>query len=194
MEPCRRRIVAAGTGAVARLGTHGPASCGHPRCRGRATCVHGRGHCGPPAGRRDRNIVPGCEASSRGIHSSRADRIEGRGKKICCVTTRRRNLWVLNGLGRGLRPLAARALSLCVLGSDKLGLAAFILPPRRLPAANQPQALRLLAVALITAPRLVFTPATFAQAGSRARPAPSGLGTVLSLNVVGAHGRCFSQG
>jgi hypothetical protein len=54
------------------------------------------------------------------------------------VTTRRCNLWVLNGLGRGLGPLTARVLSLGVLGSDIVVLATLSLPPRRLPAADLP--------------------------------------------------------
>lgn len=62
------------------------------------------------------------------------------------------------------------------------------LPPRRLPAADLPLAFRLLAVALVPTPRLVFAPAPFAQADPRARSARSGLRAVVSLNVVGAHG------
>jgi len=194
MAPYRWRFVAAGTGAVARLDTHGPASSGHPRCRERATCVHGLGRCEPPADRRDRNIVPGCGASSWGIHGSLADRIREGKKRFCCVTTRGRNFWVLNGLGRGLHPLAARAFSLCVPGSDLVRPSMYRLPPCRLPAVDLPQALRLLAVELVPARRLVLTSASFAQAVPRAQSAPSGSRAALSVNVVGAHGRCFSQG
>jgi hypothetical protein len=123
------------------------------------------------------------------VRGSLADRIREGGKSFCCVTTRRRNLWVLNGLGRGCGPLAARALSLRVLGSGLVGLAMLGLPPRRLPAADLPLAFRLLAEALVPTPRLVLAAAPFTQADSRARSAPSGLRAVLSLNVVGAHGR-----
>jgi hypothetical protein len=90
------------------------------------------------------------------------------------VTTRRRNLWFLTSLRHGLGPLAARALGLGVLGFGKDVLAVFGLPPRRLPAADQPQAFRLLAVALVPTPRLVLALASFAQAGPQARSAPSG--------------------
>ena len=48
--------------------------------------------------------VPGCGASSRGARGSLADRRREGKKSFCCVTTRRRNLWVLNSLGRGLWP------------------------------------------------------------------------------------------
>jgi hypothetical protein len=110
-------------------------------------------------------------------------------KSLSCVTTRRRKLWVLNGLRRGLHSLAARFLVLGVLGLDVGFLAAFTLPPRSVPAANFPQAFRILAVALVVTPRLVFAFAPFAQAGPRARAAPSGLGTPFSFTLAGAHGR-----
>ena len=87
-----------------------------------------------------------------------------------CVTTRRRNLWVFNGLGRSLGPLTALALCLSVLGFDLLGLAMFGLPPRRLPAADLPPALRVLAITLVPAPRLVLTAAAFTQALPHAGP------------------------
>jgi hypothetical protein len=91
--------------------------------------------------------------------------VEGK-KKFCCVTTRRRNLWILTGLRRGLGMLAARALSLGVLGFDAGLLAAQGLPPRRLPAADLALAFALLAVALVPAPRQVLAPAPFAQANT----------------------------
>ena len=100
----------------------------------------------------------------------------------------------LNGLGRGLGSLTALLLCLGVLGFDLGVLATFGLPPRRLPAADLPQAFRLLAVALVPAPRLVLAPAPFAQADPQARSAPSGPAAMLSLNVAGAHGRSCSQG
>ena len=80
--------------------------------------------------------MPGCGASSRGVRGSPADRITEGKKSFCCVTTRRRKFWVLNGLRRGLRSLAARFLRLGVLGFDVGVLAMFGLPPRRLPAAD----------------------------------------------------------
>jgi hypothetical protein len=105
------------------------------------------------------------------------------------VTTRRRNLWLLNILGRGLGPLAARALSVRMLGLGIVVLAMLGLPPRRLPAVDLPLALWLLTEALMATPRLVFAPAPFAQAVPLTQAAPSGLGAVPSFNVVDAHGR-----
>jgi hypothetical protein len=112
-------------------------------------------------------------------------------KKFCCVTTRRRKFWALSDLRRGLGPLAARSLCQGVLGfSVGVGvLATFSLPLRRQPAADLPQAFRILAVSLVPTPRLVLAFAPFVQAGPRAGAALSGLGTVLSFNVVVAHGR-----
>ena len=83
------------------------------------------------------------------------------------MTTRRRNLWVFNGLGRGLGPLTALALCLGMPGFDLDGLAMFGLPPRRLPAADLPPTFRLLAVALVPAPWLVLALAAFTQAPPR---------------------------
>ena len=110
-------------------------------------------------------------------------------KSLNCVTTRRRKLWVLNGLSCGLQSLAAHFLVLCALGSDVGVLATFTLPPRREPVADFAQAFRVLAVALVVTPRLVFAFAPFAQADPRARAAPSGLRTPFSLTLAGAHGR-----
>jgi hypothetical protein len=194
MASGRRSCRASGTGAGVRLGTRCPASCGHPRCRVRATCVPGPGHCEPPDGRRDNSSVRGCGENSRAAHGSPADRTREGEKSFCCVTTRRRNLWVLNGLGRSLGPLAALALCLGVPGFGVSLLAMFGLPPRRLPATDLLLAFRLLTVALVPAPWLVRAPAAFTQADPRAGPAPSGQTAAFSLNVVGAHGRCFSQG
>jgi len=194
MASGRRCCRVSGTGAGERLGTRRPASCGHARCRERATCVHGLGHCEPPDGRRGNNSAPGCGVRSRAIRDSQADHIREGEKSFCCVTTRRCNLWVLNGLGRSFDPLTALALCLGVPGFGVSLLAMFGLPPRRLPAADLPPAFRLLAVALVPAPRLVRAPAPFAQAGPRARSAPSGQAAVLSFNVMGAHGRHVSQG
>lgn len=110
------------------------------------------------------------------------------------MTTRRRNLWVFNGLGRGLGPLTALALCLGMPGFDLGGLAMFGLPPRRLPATDLPPAFRLLAIALVPAPRLVLAAAAFTQALARAGLAPSGQTATFSFNVVDAHGRLVSQG
>jgi hypothetical protein len=110
------------------------------------------------------------------------------------VTTRRRNLWLWNGLGRGLGLLAAHSFCLGMLGLDLGVSAAFGLPLRRLPAVDLSPAFRILTESLVPTPRLVLAPALFVQAGSRAGAARSGLGTSLSFIVVGAHGRSVSQG
>jgi len=99
------------------------------------------------------------------------------------------NVSALGDLGRGLGPLAARALGLGVLGFGAGVVATFSLPHRRQPAADLPLAFRVLAVAPVPTPRVVLASAPFVQAVPRARAAPSGLGTALSFNVVVAHGR-----
>jgi len=63
-----------------------------------------------------------------------------------------------------------------------------------LPAADLPQAFRVLAVALVPAPRLVLASASFAQADPRARSPRSGQTAVSVSNVKGAHGSGNSQG
>ena len=181
--------VEAGIGAGARLGIRWRASCGHPRCRARATYVPGPGRCEPPAGRQRHSSEPGCGANSRGVGSSLADRRWGAKKIFCCVTTRGRNVRVLNGFGRGLGVVPALFLGLGVLGFDAGVLPPFGLATGRLPAPDLPLAVRVLAVALVPASRLVFASASFAQADPPPRSAPSGPTTVLSLNLRGAHGR-----
>jgi hypothetical protein len=135
--------------------------------------------------------VPGCGVRSQGIRNSRADRRAEAKKRFGCVTTRGRNLGVLNGLGRELGSLTALLLFFSVLGFDADVLAMFGLSPRSLPAVDLPQAFRILAVALVRTPRLVFAPTPFAQATPQTRSAPSGRTAVLSRNLASAHGRCF---
>jgi len=90
----------------------------------------------------------------------------GSEKKIICVTMRRRNLGVRNGLGRKFSSSTALLLILSVPGFDIGILAPLSLAPRRLPAVNQPEALRVLAVALHAGSRPVLATATLAQATS----------------------------
>jgi hypothetical protein len=110
------------------------------------------------------------------------------------VTTRGRNFGVYNGLGHDFDSLTALLLCLSVLSSDIVILATFGLATRRLPATDLPQALRLLAVALVPAPRVVLATAPFTQADSDARLARSGLTAMISRNLASAHGRSCSQG
>ena len=177
-----------------RLGTRWRASPGHPRCRGRTTCVPGPGHCGRPAGTRVRSSGRSCGASSRDAHGSPVDRRAAGKKNFCCVTTRRRNSWTLNRLGRRLRALPARFFGLGMPGSGLGVLAMSGLPPRRLPAAELPLALWVLAVALVPASRLVLAPTPLAETNPRARSAPSGRTPGLWRTLTGAHGRYCSQG
>jgi hypothetical protein len=177
------------SGAAARIHTLCRASSGHPKCRERATCVHGPGHCERHRGRSGSSSVPSCAATSRGVRDSPAGCITEGKKTFCSVTTRRRKFWSLSDLGYGLGLLAARALCLGVLGFDVGVLATFSLALRCLPAVDLAQAFRILAVSLVPTPRLVHASALFVQAGPRARAALSGLGTVLSVSVVVAHGR-----
>jgi hypothetical protein len=81
---------------------------------------------------------------------------------------------MLNGLRRGLGPLAACFLGLGVLGFDPGSLAMLGLPPCRLPLADLPETLGILAVALVPTPRQVRSAAPFAQADSWPRSAPPG--------------------
>ena len=113
---------------------------------------------------------------------------KGGEKRFCCVTTRRRNLWVFNGLGRSFDSLTALAFGPCVLAFGLGVLAMFGLPPRRLPLADLAETFRLLAVALVPAPRLVLPSAASAQAHPRPRAASTGTTTALWLIVAGAHG------
>jgi hypothetical protein len=133
-------------------------------------------------------------ASSRGAHGSPADRITAEEKIVCCVTTRRRNFWALNGLGRRLRSLTARFFRLGMPGSGLGVLAMSGLPPRRLPAADLPLTLRVLAVALVPAAGLILASTPLAETNPRAWSAPSGRSAVLWRTLSGAHGRYCSQG
>ena len=177
-----------------RLDTRRTASCAHPRCRERATCVHGLGRYERPGDTRGSSSVPGCGPRSRVVRDILADRINEGKKSFSCVTTRRRNFGVFNGLGREFHSLTMLLLSLGVPGSGGGILAMLGLPSGRLPAADLPPALWLLTVALVPTPRVILPLAPFAQADPRAWSAPSGLRTGLSLNVMGAHGRISSQG
>jgi len=138
--------------------------------------------------------MPGCGARSREVRGSLADRRGGEKKNFWCVTTRGRNFGVINGLGRDFGSLPALLLGLGMLHFDAGALATFSLAASRLPAADLPQAFRVLAVALVPAPRLVLAPASFAKASPRAGLPRSGQTAVSVSTVEGAHGSCDSQG
>ena len=194
MPPAPNRRFAGGIALGGRPGIRSLASNGLLTCRETATCVHDRGHCALPAGRRGSSSGPGCGPSLEAVHSTPAGRIKEIKKNFCCVTTRRRNFWPPIRLGRSLGSLTAHALSLGVPGFGLGGLATFGLPPSRLPTADLPQALRILAVALVPLSRVIPPPAAFAQADPRARSSLSGTAAGHWLIVEGAHGSAFSQG
>ena len=133
--------------------------------------------------------MPGCEVRSRAVRNSPADRIREGKKRFCCVTTRGRKFRFLNILRHGLGLLTARFLCLGMLGFGGGGLATFRLSPRRQPAVDLAPAFRVLAVTLVPTSRVVLATALFVDAGSLARAARSGFGTVFFFNVVVAHGR-----
>jgi hypothetical protein len=173
----------------AKPGTRRRASSGLPKSRGTATCVPDLAHCEPPAGKPGYSSRPDCGPSWPAARGSPADRTREAKKIFCCVTTRRRNLRVLVHLRHGLDSLTARPLGLRVLRPGLCRLTTLRLPPRCLPAADFPPALRLLAVTLVPAPRLVLAPAPLAQTDAHPRSSPSGISSRLSLNLAGAHGR-----
>jgi hypothetical protein len=150
-----------------RQGTQSAASYGHPKYRGRATCVHDLEHCEPPDDMRGSRSEPGCRARSREVHRNLAGRIMAVGKKFCCVTTRGRNFWVLNGLKREVRSLKTFSLSICVASFGGSILAMLGLPPRCLSTTDLLQAFGILAITLVPAPRLILAPTSFAQTGSQ---------------------------
>ncbi len=133
--------------------------------------------------------MPGCEVRSQAVRNSPADRTREGQKKFCSVTTRRRKFRFLNILGHRLGLLTARFLSLGMLGFGSVGLAAFGLSPRCLPAVDLSHAIRVLTEALVPTSRVVLAPALFVDAGSLARAARSGFGTAFFFTVVVAHGR-----
>ena len=194
MAPGLTRRVGPGTVARGRPGTRRRVCGGHSRSRETATCVHDPGRCELPDGRWRSSSAPGCGSSSAAVHGTPAGRTRESKKNFCCVTTRRRNLGVLRGLGRGFGALAARALSLCVLSFGCGIQAASGLPLRRLPAADLPLAFQILAVTLVPTPRLVLPSAAFAQANPHPRAASTGTTTALWFIVAGAHGSAISQG
>ena len=169
---CRCRIAARG-GVAARLDTRRPASCGHPRCHERATCVLDPGPHERPDGTWDSSSAPSFGPSSQGNQSSRADRIQEAKKSFCSVTTRRRNRWLLSNCRCKLCSLSARALSLGMPGLHARILTMSGLSPCRLPTLDLSPAFRTLAVALVPGPRHVLASTPFAQAVPRARPARS---------------------
>jgi hypothetical protein len=188
------RSLAAEGGAGAQPHTRSRVSYAHSRCCETTTCVPDPGHYERPADRRPSNSVRDGEGWSLGVGSSRGDRRSGAKKIFCSVTTRRRKLGVANPLRRRLGSLAARFLGLGVPSSDLDVLTMPGLPPRCLPATNLLLTLRMLAVALVVTPRLIFAATAFTQASPPVRSAPSSRSATSLRTLTIAHGSSFSQG
>ena len=132
--------------------------------------------------------------SSRGIRDTLADRISGGEKNFCCVTKRRANYRVLNGLGCNFGLPLALLLGLGMPDFDVGILTTIRLAAGGLSAADLSQAFLVLAVALVPAPWLVLASASFAQANPRTRSPGSGQTAVSLRNVECAHGSCDFPG
>ena len=134
----------------------------------------------------------GLPTGSRAIASGTAKRAHGalvptgsitgtEGEKFfCCVTTRRCNLGFFNVLRCRLGSLAARFLSLGMPSSHFDIFTMPSLPLRCMPATHFLLTLRILAVSLVVAPRLVFAFAAFTKAIPQTRSAPSSLTCAVS--------------
>jgi hypothetical protein len=107
---------------------------------------------------------------------------------------RGRNFGAFNDLGRSFGLLPALFLGLGMLGSNVIVPATFSLAASRLPAVDLSQAFRVLAIALVPAPRLVLATASFAKASPRTRSPRSGQAAMSVSTVEGAHGSGYSQG
>ena len=163
-----------------------------------------QGVAGSPLAFPIKGVAHGLPTGARAVASWVADRVGGvlvaarpiaqwPGKKSPRgVTTRRCKFWFFNGLGQGLRSLAARLFGLRVLVFDVAVLATFGLPPGAAPAVQLALAIRMLAVALVVTTRPVFACAPVAQTRPRARTAPAArprLAAVSSRTLTSAHGR-----
>jgi hypothetical protein len=188
MAPPRTGLRGPGNDARGRPGTRRRVYGGRTRCRATATCVHDPGHCEPPDGRRRRSSAPDCGSTSAAVRDTPGERIKESKKNFCCVTTRRRNLRVRLCLRRGFGALAAHALSFRVLSFDAGIATASSLSLRRLPAADLPLAVRILAITLVPTAWLVLSSAAFAQTDPGARSSWPGTARALWFKVAGAHG------
>lgn len=177
-------------GHCAPLHTRRRASSGRLTCRGTSTYARGRGRSEPPSGRPDCNSRFGDGLTVGADRSIPAGHKSGGKKTLESVTTRSRNIRIRGSLRSGLRPSAALPLVSGMARFDFRRASALGLTALGLPAADQTQALRVLAVALIPAPRLVSLAAALAETHPPARFSPAGLGTCFSSRLIGAHGSC----
>jgi hypothetical protein len=193
----QQRCIGAASAGSARPDTRWPASCGHRRCRERATCARDPTRCERPACRRGSNSVPGYGMMSRELHGSPAGRrVEG--KKFfcctCCVTTRGRKIRILNGLRCGLGSLTALPLRLGVACPGRGILAVLGLAPRRLPTTDFPLTVLVVTVTLVPTAWQILTITPLAQASPQPRSTRSRRAPASYFNLMGAHGSCNSQG
>jgi hypothetical protein len=162
------------------------------KCLAAATCVHGRAPGEPLPDRhgcRNARAGPWTTQALRGTPAGRTRELR---KKICCVTTRHGNFWLFQHLRRRRDTPAARTLSLGMLGLDPFVLSTPRLPPRRLPAADLAQALRILAVTLVPTPGLILAPTAFAQTHPRPRSPRTGTWAASWITMMTTHGRSLS--
>ena len=118
-----------------------------------------------------------------------------KGKKIFCrVTTRRRKIRILNGLGRDLGSSAASFSAWAWRDLSRGILAMRGLAPRRLPTTDFPLTVRVVTVTLVPTRRQILTITPLAQASPRPRSTRSRRAPASYFNVRGAHGSCNSQG
>jgi hypothetical protein len=176
------------------LGTRWPVSYGHLRCRGSSTCVLDPAHCERLDSRLDNSSVPDCGATPPGLRSNLADHRPEEKKIFCRVTTRRRKIHVLNGLGRDLSSLAALSLRLGMARSSRGVLAMCGLAPRRLPTTDFPLTVRVVTVTLVPTRWQILTITPLAQARTQSRSTRSRRAPASYFNLMGAHGSCNSQG
>jgi hypothetical protein len=174
--------------------TPAPGRGGLGKCRATATCVRVRPLCGPPDGKRGCRSTPACQPISGALHDTPAGRIKESIKNFCCVTTRRRNFWVIRGLRHRWGALTARTLRRGVLGFGCVVLAASGLPSRRLPATDQPPTFGVLTVTLVPTPWLVLVPTAFAQADSCPRSSRTGTAATFWTNMTATHGSSDPKG
>jgi hypothetical protein len=189
VTPRRKRRLGAGIVAHGRLDTRRRVCSGHSKCRVIATCVRDPGPGERPDGRRRSSSVPGCGSTFAVVHGTLAGRTRESKKNFCCVTTRCRIFGVLRYLGRRLGTLAAHALRLRLprFGGGIQATAGLSLG--RLPAADLPLTIRLLAVTLVPTPWLVLPSAAFTQADPRSGlSSRSSTARALWFILVGAHG------
>jgi hypothetical protein len=176
-----------------RAGTPEHASLARPTCSDSTTCARDPGRRIAPFGKQRNN-----SASERGrpglvVHGSRAAGKAAEKKTVCPVTTVGRYLLSARWLSRGLGALAPLPFGLGVLGLRLRLAPAAGLTLTRLPTTDQPQAYRILAIALVPTAGLVATAATLAQANPHGETRSPSVTMRVRITLRRTHGRCHSQ-